>query len=251
MIKYISKTIILIIFSISVLLLFRFLVEEEKFLVDAGGLSGFASIYGALYGIIAAFILFTVWSQFNNSSAHIEAEANALKQFYRFIVLLEDEKVSGEVREAIKNYARLVINVGFRAVAAGQRDSQTSEAFNQIYKKLKEIKIRESQEVTIYDRALLQFKELADIRTQRLTESLTRLPRPLVIFLVVSSLAVILAFVFPIFQNLSAAIFVIVVLSGSIGLLLQVVFDLDNPFVGFWNLTPKPFERFLEYLEKE
>ncbi len=249
--KYIFKTLLLIIFSLLVLFLFRFLLEEERFLIDAGGLSGFASIYGALYGIIAAFILFTVWSQFNNASSHIEAEANGLKQFYRFVLLLKNEKVSREMRGALRNYARSVVDVGFLAMAGGQRNPQTSEAFNQIYLRLQEIEVKEAQEEMVYERALEQFKELADMRTKRLTESATRLPRPLAIFLVLSSLAVILSFAFPIFQNLSTSIFVMVVLSASIGLLLQVIFDLDNPFVGFWNLTPKPFERFLEYLEKD
>jgi len=250
-IKYFLKTFFIIIFSLGVLLFFRFSVDEQKFLIDAGGVSGFASMFGALYGIIAAFILYTVWSQFNNTSSYIDAEANALKQLYRLVLCLKNEKAAKEIEETIKNYAKLVINVGFKAVATGQRNPETSTAFHQIFLKLRQIDINGEKDQLVYDKVLGQFKELSDARTKRLTESLTRLPKPLRIFLLLSSSAVILAFSFPIFQNLSVAIFVMTALSGSIGLLLQVIFDLDNPFVGYWNLTPEPFRRFLEFLEKE
>lgn len=249
--KYFLKTFFIVIFSIGILLVFRFLVDEQRFLIDAGGLSGFASIFGALWGIIVAFILFVVWSQFNNTSSYIDAEANALKQLYRLVLCLKNGGAAKEIEEATRNYTKLVINVGFKTVAAGQRDPETSEAFHQIFLKVRQVDMDGERDQLVYDRILGQFKELSDARTKRLTESLIRLPKPLRIFISLSSSVVILAFSFPIFQNLSAAIFVIAVLSGSIGLLLQVIFDLDNPFVGYWNLTPEPFRRFLEFLEKE
>jgi len=249
--KYFLKTFIVILFSVGMLLIFRFGVDEQKFLIDAGGISSFASIFGALWGIIVAFILFVVWSQFNNTSSHINAEADALKQLYRLALCLKNEKAAKDIEEAIKNYTALVINVGFKSVSAGQRNPETSEAFHQIFLKLRQIDIDGEKDQLVYDRILGQFKELSDARTKRLTESLTRLPKPLGIFLLLSSLAVIVSFSFPIFQNLSAAIFVMAALSGSIALLLQVIFDLDNPFAGYWNLTPEPFRRFLAFLEKE
>ena len=250
-IKYFLKTSLLVIFSLLALFLFRFSVDGQRFLIDAGGVSGFASIFGALWGILVAFIIFTVWSQFNNTSTYIESEANALKQLYRLTLCLKNQKAAGEIEETIKNYTKLVIDVGFKAVSTGQRNPQTSEAFHQIFLKLRQIDIDGERDQLVYDRILGQFKELSDARTKRLTESLTRLPAPLRVFLYFSSFAVILAFAFPIFQNLSVAIFVMAVLSGSIGLLLQVIADLDNPFAGYWNLTPEPFRRFLEFLEKE
>jgi hypothetical protein len=248
---YFLKTFLIILFSVGILLVFRGFVDEQKFLIDAGGLSGFASIFGALWGIIVAFILFVVWSQFNNTSSYIDAEANALKQLYRLTICLKNEGAAKEICEAIKNYTKLVIEVGFKAVATGKRNPQASDAFSQIFLKIKDLQFNGEQDRLVFDHILKQFKELSDTRTKRLNESLNRLPVPLKVFLIISSFVVILAFIFPIFQNLLVAVFVIIVLSGSAGLLLQVILDLDNPFVGYWNLTPEPFRRFLEFLEKE
>lgn len=249
--NYSLKIFLAVIFANGILLLFRFFVNEQNFLVDAGGLSAFASMFGVLYGIIAAFILFTVWSQFNSTSHSIDAEANALKQLYRFAFYLKDENVRREICEAIKNYTKSVIEKGMKATAAGQRDPSTSDAFNQIFLTLRLIQPKDNQEQIVFDRILQQFKEMSDLRTKRLNESTARLPAPLQIFLSVASLAVVLTFAFPIFQNLSTAIFTMTVTSALTSLLLLVIFDLDNPFAGFWNLTAKPFERFLEYTEKE
>lgn len=251
MINYSLKIFLAVISANGILLLFRFFANEQNFLVDAGGLSAFASIFGVLYGIIAAFILFTVWSQFNSTSQSIDTEANALKQLYRFVLYLKDEGVQREIYEAIKNYTKSVIEKGMKSTASGQRDPSTSDAFNQIFLKLRLIQPRDAQEQTIFDHILKQYKETSDFRTKRLNESTARLPAPLKIFLQVASLTVVTTFAFPIFQNLSTAIFTMTATSALTSLLLLVILDLDNPFVGFWNLTAKPFERFLEYMEKE
>lgn len=38
-------------------------------------------------------------------------------------------------------------------------------------------------------------------------------------------------------------------LSFIIGMIFQLVEDLDNPFVGHWNITPEPFERVLKHIK--
>lgn len=57
--------------------------HTELFLDDVSGLGSFLSVFGTLYGILAAFVVFEVWSQYNRISALIEKEAQALEQLFR------------------------------------------------------------------------------------------------------------------------------------------------------------------------
>jgi len=34
-------------------------------------------------------------------------------------------------------------------------------------------------------------------------------------------------------------------------MIFQIIEDLDNPFVGHWNLTPEPFARALKHIEED
>jgi hypothetical protein len=34
-------------------------------------------------------------------------------------------------------------------------------------------------------------------------------------------------------------------------MIFQLVEDLDNPFVGHWNITPEPFERAMKHIEED
>jgi hypothetical protein len=39
---------------------------------------------------------------------------------------------------------------------------------------------------------------------------------------------------------------IIAVIAFSIGLLLSIIKDMDNPFVGVWNVSPQPFRVLLD-----
>ena len=178
-VKYFARTLLFVIFSLVVLFVVRASTNEQQFLIDAGGVGGFASIFGALWGILVAFIIYMVWLQFNSTSMYIESEANALKHLYRLTLCLKNHGSVNEMRETIKTYTELVIAGGFKAVAAGKRNPETSGAFHQIFLSLIRINLEGERDQLVYDRILGQYKELSDARTKRQIESLTRLPAPL------------------------------------------------------------------------
>ena len=53
------------------------------------------------------------------------------------------------------------------------------------------------------------------------------------------------------FANTYFSLFTAGIIGFVISMVLQLVEDLDNPFIGHWNITPEPFERALEHIEQD
>lgn len=73
------------------------------------GPSAFLSVFGTLYGILAAVVVFEVWTQYNHTSELVDKEAQRLERLFRLTLYFRDPKLTDKMKDAIKNYANLVI----------------------------------------------------------------------------------------------------------------------------------------------
>lgn len=71
----IIKSLLFVVASIAAMSAVRVFLRTDSYLADVGGLSAFVTVFGTLYGIMAAFVVFEVWSQFNKTTELIEKEA--------------------------------------------------------------------------------------------------------------------------------------------------------------------------------
>ncbi len=232
-------------------LVLRFFYNTQEFLTDVGGLSAFGSVFGTLYGIMAAFIIFEVWNQYNNTSKLIDEEASKLEGMYRLVSHLNDQKLSSMMKGAIQNYVKLVAEEGFTNLAEGIRNPKVSQAFRKIFQAVKLVNCTDPKGTTIYPLIIDHCDKLSQARTNRLTQSLNRMPKILKAFFYLSSLFVITTFIIMPFSQPFYAIFTNMVIGFIMALITQLVEDLDNPFKGYFNLTPEPFLRALKHIEED
>jgi hypothetical protein len=229
----------------------RFFFRTQDFLSDVGGLSAFVTVFGTLYGIMAAFIVFEVWNQYNNTVKLIEEEAAGLERMYRLVLYLNDKPVEEAMKKAIFRYAELVIEGKFRLLGEGERNIKAGKAFRDIFKVIMGVQFDDPRDSAVFPLIVEEGSHLAQTRTARITQSLARLPRILKFFFYFSSLCVIATFVIMPFSQVFYQIFTAAVVSFLLGLVVQLVEDLDNPFVGHFNLTPESFGRALKHIEED
>lgn len=99
------------------------------FLADLGGLGAFLTVFGTLYGILAAFIVFEVWTQFNQISQLIDKEAQGVERLFRLTLYFRDEQLTTKMEAAIAEYVGLVIEGDFQTVAKGGRNKLPCTSF--------------------------------------------------------------------------------------------------------------------------
>lgn len=245
------KSLIFSIISVGLMYAARLFFHTESFLSDLGGLGGFLTVFGTLYGIMAAFVVFEVWSQYNRTVDLIDKEGLGLERLFRLTLYFRDNKLTSQMKKVIKTYADMVISGNFQKIGSGQRNPETGKAFRKISEVIRDIKFNDDHDQIIFDHIINHYGHLSEIRTQRITQSLSRLPILLKIFLYSASTLALTSFIIMPFQNMYYGFFAIGALSFILAMIFQLVEDLDNPFVGHWNLTPEPFERALQHIEKD
>jgi hypothetical protein len=229
----------------------RALFHTDLYLDDVGGLSAFLSVFGTLYGILAAFVVFEVWTQFNRISELIGKEAQGLEQLYRLGLYFRDDELMARMKAAIATYANLVIEGRFQKAGMGQRNVQTGLAMRKISQVIRDIQFDDDHDSIVFDQIVEHYGNLALTRTERNNQSLTRLPTLLKTFIYSASLFALVTFIVMPFTNPYYGYLSVFVIGFLQAMIFHIIEDLDNPFVGHWNLTPEPFARALKHIEED
>jgi hypothetical protein len=197
---------------------------------------------GTIYAVLLAFVVFVVWQQHNETRCAVESEANDLSDFYRIIQAMTGTQ---RVQDCIQAYRRAVVDEEWDAMSRGCASEKAERALEQIWQALQELEPRSGRDAILYPEALTRFNDLSDGRSHRLYCSLLRLPPSLWLLLLTNGgLVVGSMWIFGL-ESFSAHALMTVALAGSIGFILFLIADLDNPFWGSWLVAPDAFKRAL------
>lgn len=233
------------------LLVFRFLVDVSVFLIDLDSFIGFLQIIGVLYGIMAAFVVYVVWERYNKIQEITEKETDSLSELYDLVTYLEDEEINRKIKRVITEYSKAVIERGWRKLSKGQKSNQASAALHKVYEEIKSIKSERKRFPVIFAQIVEKYEDVTDLRTQRVAMSTQHLPKSLKTLILFDSFALILSVYLLPMANIWLAIFITIVVAGTVALTLNVIFDLDDPLApGEWQLTPKAFEDLIKELKE-
>lgn len=230
---------------------FRQTFQTELYLSDVGGLSTFIGAFATLFGLLSAFVVFEVWGQYNKTTLYVDKEASGLERLYRLTLYFRDKKLNQSMSAAITKYANMIIKGKFQKLAQGVRNTENGLAFREISKVIQGIKFDDDHDQIIFDHIVTHYGDLSEMRTERINQSLARLPSLLKTFLYIASFFVITCLVIMPFANVYYSIFAVFCMTFVIVMIYFLIEDLDNPFVGNWNITPEPFERALKHIKED
>ncbi|MFA5894923.1 MAG: hypothetical protein WC851_04055 [Candidatus Shapirobacteria bacterium] len=230
---------------------FRQTFQTDLYLSDVGGLSTFIGAFATLFGLLSAFVVFEVWGQYNKTTLYVDKEASGLERLYRLTLYFRDKKLNLSMAKAIENYAKMVINGKFQKLGQGERNTESGLAFREISKVIQGIKFDDDHDQIIFDHIVNHYGDLSDMRTERINQSLARLPSLLKTFLYIASFFVVSCLIIMPFANVYYSLFAVFCMTFVITMIYFLIEDLDNPFVGNWNITPEPFERALKHIKED
>jgi hypothetical protein len=197
---------------------------------------------GTIYAVLLAFVVFVVWQQHNETRCAVEKEANELLDLYRIVQALPGTQ---QAQDCLQTYGRIVVDEEWEAMARGCSSETAERALEQIWHAILKVEPHSGREAPLYPEALARFNDLSDGRSHRLYCSLLRLPPSLWLLLLTNGGLVIGSMWLFGLQSFSAHALMTVALAGSIGFILFLVADLDNPFWGSWQVRPDAFHRAL------
>lgn len=212
------------------------LLSKLFVLEDASGLGGFVTAFGTIYGIVVGFIVIEVWSQKKDIQKLLEKEAQDIEGLYFLVHYFNDAVLKRKLRTKLAKYTNIVLKIETGSLPTKERYQKIDEIFREISTLFDTIEFDEDQDPIIFEQMISQLKELKDTRTERIRESMIRLPAPLQFFIWVSSAFIILTVILLPFDSNLLHLFSISSITFFISYILQIISDLDNPFVGYWNV---------------
>jgi hypothetical protein len=224
-----------------ILRLFRF---QNFFSGDAEGIGALLQIVGTLYSVVYAFAIYVIWGQFTAVENEVVKEAASLKDLMLFSRSLGPTTREPMVR-AVKVYARLVVEIEWRALARGDETEKTARLFQDVIASVTDARPEGNAERVIHERLLGIASEASGHRDERIALSVKRIPRTLLLFVTMTAFLILFLLLFYPFHN---AVLGLVSMSITTMLLFFAHFvltDLDNPFEGAWNAGSGPFAELL------
>ncbi|MFD7321775.1 DUF4239 domain-containing protein [Streptomyces sp. NPDC059875] len=199
-------------------------------------------MFGAIYGIILAFVIVTLWTQMENTQNVVAAEATGVALVVRDARAFPPAE-QARVNAAADGYVHAVVEVQWPLMREGAADySVTGAKLEALYDALQSYEpVTESQKV-FYAQAAAKLDDVAGERRARLTMAGQQLPPLLQVLAVGGALVIIpLTFLYGMRSRRMQLLFVGAV-AALIGFSLLLVVVLDRPFAGELSVSPAPYQ---------
>jgi len=234
------------------LALFRGVVSADVLAASNDVVGNYLQTLGSIYAVLLAFVVFVVWTQFNEARTYVEREANELLDLYRTVRGLPDP-TRGRVRESARRYVDIVLDSEWRAMAHGAMLGPGAGALilDDMWAAVHGAEPSQEPERSIYREALKRLDDLSDARSNRLNSSRTTIPLSLQILLYTGAVSVVGSMYLFAVESFAIHAAITALLAGAISHVLYVIWDLDGCFTGHWQVPRTPFERVRDQLGAE
>ena len=220
-------------------------------LADNNAVGGnYLQSFASVYGVIVGFVIFVVWSQFNETRASVQREASDLADLFRVARGFE-EPARAEAVALMVEYCETVATEEWAHMRCGLPSEKAAQLVERLGRMLVDYDPRTDRQCALYAAALDRFNDVSDARTCRIATSSARLPLPLWALLVGGGAVAAGSMLFFGLASFWSHAAMASTLSGSLTFILFVVWDLDNPFFGMWNLRPTPFVDALHVMRRD
>ncbi len=201
------------------------------------------AVIGVLYAVLLGFTAIIVWEQFDKAQAGVDQEANELADLYRNAQIFpEDTQRLLEIQ--LRDYARLVVEKEWPAMAERKASPETWAMYNQIWRTYHQFKPQNDHEMIWYEQSLTRLNQLGDQRRLRLLSSRSEGVPDVMWVALLGAGVITIGFSF-LFGTKSTTAHVLMTsgLAMTIGLVLISILALEEPFAGLTRVDPEAFEQ--------
>ncbi|QES48749.1 hypothetical protein DEJ50_13900 [Streptomyces venezuelae] len=200
-------------------------------------------MFGAIYGIILAFVVVTLWTQLENTQTIVSTEATDLAVVVRSVEVFPQAE-RARIEQAVGEYAHAVVEIQWPLMRAGEPSyDATAEQAHAMYTALQAYEPTTARTQTFYDEAAGRLNDVAEQRRARITMAETSLPTLLQVLVYGGALVILpLTFLFGL-RSLKMQLLFVSAVAALIGFSLLLVMVLDRPFAGELSVSPAPYKQ--------
>lgn len=201
-------------------------------------------VLGAMYAVLLAFVVVSVWQSYDKTNANVQQEANYLADIYR-----DAEAFAPEFREKVarltREYRQSVINKEWKTLARGEMSPEVENLMRQIWALYTTYEPQTFTQKSFFDESVHKLNSFRELRRQRLMDSQNGLPGLLWVVLIAGALTTV-SFTF-LFEtgNPKGQVVMVALFSALVALILLTILLMDFPFTGDITVPFTPFQQLL------
>jgi hypothetical protein len=244
-------TAVCVVFSVGLQLLSRWRFGVE-FLLPNQEVAGFKfAVVGLAYGVLLAFVVFAVWTEFERTERDVYAEAERLYNLHRNSYNFPED--TGEkIRQALTAYAIEVRDKDWPAMERGLRGSPSAAAaFDRLSLTVGQTKPDNLALLPSVTHAIDLMQQIADFRLERLSDVGGPVTPAIWGVLLIGAIVTLGYPAFFAAKNVIVQMLMTAGLAAIIGTTLFLTITLNYPFSGSERLTPKPFDDVIQRMRLE
>jgi Protein of unknown function (DUF4239) len=199
-------------------------------------------VLGTIYAVIMGFMLYAVWTSYQEADINAEAEANCLVSVFRLADGLPAPQ-RDEVHQLARQYANIVIDQEWPLMHRGELGLAGHNTVQELWTVVLQTKPTTFAEQTSMNLALTEISTMTEHRRVRQLESQSKLPGILWMVLIVGGAITMLSSCLFGIENFGLHCVQVVSLTLLVSLILVAIADIDRPFQGTVHVYPRGFER--------
>jgi hypothetical protein len=210
-----------------------------------------ASIFnkaGAIFGIIIAFVVVILWQEYNKSKDNSVKEGNAALELYQDLNLYPNRGEAAKSIKSLGQFAKLVVEDEYPAMAQMRMSQATEQALTDLRNDIHHISPTNPREQILYTNILKDFKTLASLRHDRLSDMESSLPNIFWIVLITGSVVGLLFAMLLGTEKFWLHLLMTSMLAIIIANAFYLIIELDYPFMGSLSAKPTSYIKMIEII---
>lgn len=207
-------------------------------------LESFLEVVGGIYSVLTAFVIFVVWEQFNALQKLTVREGSLAVEVPRLAGALGAD--NAQTRRRIASATRAYLEEAaaeWDELAELVESRKAKVALDALEARVAEVAGLDTPSAAIHARLSDAMAALRECRVSRVSAAKHRMPGTLSHLLGLLSLLLLGAvFLMPVGGQSWIALVAFTCLAAVLTMIRAVVWDIDHPFVGVWNVSKAPLE---------
>lgn len=199
-------------------------------------------VLGTTYAVIIGFMLYAVWTTFQEAEINADSEANSLVNVFRLADGLPEAQ-RNEIHQLAREYVGVVMSDEWPAMYRGELGHAGDPIIQRLWAAAVQVTPTSPSEQTSMSLTLAEISTMTRFRRVRELQSEWRLPKILWILMIVGGCVTIFSACLFGTDDFRLHVALILFLSFLVSLTLVAIADIDRPFQGTVHVLPLGFER--------